>query len=232
MELSVWRRPIRLLASTAVTLLVFNGAAPASAACYQSQQQLPAQTITQFTANPAGLLSQFADGGARMISLVRDLVASDPKTLPVILDLVPRANAEQVQAIGTALGEAALVCVRPNQEFANDIQQMVVAISNETLTQSFAAVLGDQGLAAVEPGGGGGGGGPTGQNQTSGGVASNGSTPNLVTSVPNVPDHFTIFSDSGSTPGTFNTINLFNTNNSNNNAGNNHTGNSVSPSIP
>jgi hypothetical protein len=199
MDVSALWRTVRFLVPV-VAFVMVSGQGPADAACYGAEQQLPAQATAQFTADPALLLSQYGNGGPQMISLVRDLVASDPQALPLILDLVPHANEAQLQAIGTALGEAALACVRPDQAFANDIQQMVVAINNRTLHVAFAAVLGDQNLAAVDPGGVGGGGGPTGDPSTTSGVGFNSSGPNLITSVVNVPDHFTIFSGSGSTP--------------------------------
>jgi hypothetical protein len=82
-----------------------------------------------------------------MISLVRDLVASDPATLPLVLDLTAIGNADQINAIGTGLGQAALVSVRIDQLFANEIQQMVMASNNQSLVLAFTEVLGDQQLA-------------------------------------------------------------------------------------
>ncbi len=201
--------PGHVFVSAIVAVVVSAASGSASAACYRPEQQLPAQAVAQFVAHPDELLSQYANGGAPLISLVRDLVASEPKALPLILDLVPRANDAQLQAFGTALGEATLACVRPDQAFANDIQQMVVAVNNETLHVAFGAVLGDQNLAAVDPAGAGGGGGPTDSTPTTGlgGFAIN--PPNLITSVVTVPDKFTIPTASGSSPGNTSTSSAF-----------------------
>ena len=106
-----------------------------------------------------------------MISTIRDLVASDPTTLPLILDLTAKANANQIGAIGTRLGDGALICTKTNQAFATEIQQMVAAAGNRKPAEAFISVLGGQGIASVGGGGGGGngGGGEEGTGSTSGG---------------------------------------------------------------
>ena len=83
-----------------------------------------------------------------MISMVRDLVASDQAALPLVLDLSAKGNPDQVNAIGTGLGQAALVCSRIDQLFANEIQQMVAASNNRSLSLPLRRVLGDQQLAS------------------------------------------------------------------------------------
>ena len=42
----------------------------ATSAVYTSQQALPAETIQQFLADPAGLLSQYPNGGPQMVTRV------------------------------------------------------------------------------------------------------------------------------------------------------------------
>ena len=98
------------------------------------KQALPAKTITQFRSDPAQLLSDHPRRGARMISMVRDLVASHQAALPLVLDLSAKGNADQINAMGTGLGQAALICSRVDQMFANEIQQMVAASNNHPLT--------------------------------------------------------------------------------------------------
>lgn len=49
----------------------------ATSAVYTSQQALPAETIQQFLADPAGLLAQYPNGGPQMVTRVEDLAASD-----------------------------------------------------------------------------------------------------------------------------------------------------------
>jgi hypothetical protein len=150
------RRPFQAVAVAAFVTLAAGGIA--QAACYGPQQQLSAQAIAQFTGNPADLLAKYPNGGAEMISLIRDLAASDPATLPLVLSLVGNANPAQVDGIGTGLGQSALVCVRTDQAYATEIQQAVMGINNPALTLAFAAVLGDKPIGALAGGGGGGGG--------------------------------------------------------------------------
>jgi hypothetical protein len=147
MDLYLQRPPVRGL--VLATLLVVAASGSAQAACYGPQQQLPAKTVAQFTAKPEQLLSKYPNGGAQMVSMVRDLVASDPAMLPLVLDLSPIGNADQVNSIGAGVGQAALVCSRTDQTFTGEIQQMVAAINNQSLTLTFTAVLGDQQHAAA-----------------------------------------------------------------------------------
>jgi hypothetical protein len=187
----------------------------ALSAVYTPRQALPVETIQQFLANPEGLLSQYADGGPLMVARVKDLVASEPTTVDPILALLKSANQEQASAIGTGLGQVALMAVAQDQAFATDLQTKVAQAGNTPAIVAFSAVVGgDIQLAAAGPGGGAGGGG---ESQTGGGTTGLsglfGSTLNLTTSVRNVPDSFTI--PSFSTGGAGSRI-----------------GSSVSPSVP
>ena len=139
--------PIRELALAAPLVIAVGGFA--QAACYNARQQLPTNVLTQFMANPGQLQSKYPNGGARMISMVRDLVASDPAMLPRVLDLSANSNVDQINAIGAGLGQAALVCSRGDPAFANEIQQMVAAVNTQPLALSFAAVVGNSPPAAV-----------------------------------------------------------------------------------
>ena len=139
--------PIRALALAAPLVMAVGGFA--QAACYSSRQQLPTQTLAQFMANPGQLQSRYPTGGARMISMVRDLVASDPAMLPRVLDLSASSNADQINAIGAGLGQAALVCSRGDPAFANEIQQMVAAVNVQPLAVTFAAVVGNSPVPAA-----------------------------------------------------------------------------------
>jgi hypothetical protein len=139
--------------------------------------------VSRFINEPAQLLTQFPSGGQQMISLIRDLVASDPGTLPLILSLNAKANSDQVEAIGTGLGQVALVCSRTAQAFASEILRMTLAADNQPLTQAFAGVMGDLFFDSVGPAGVGGGGGPTATSGAIGGAAVSGANLNLTTSV-------------------------------------------------
>jgi hypothetical protein len=151
--------PLRGLA-IAVSLaagLGFLTAAPAMAVCYGPQQQLPPATLTDFAKSPADILKL---NNAELISRVRDLVASSPQALQLIQSILSSASPSQVSAIGTGLGQAALICVRTDQAFSTEIQNAVAGIGNANLTLAFSAVLGDQPIGAV--GGAGGAGGVSG----------------------------------------------------------------------
>src|SRR5581483_10627701 len=112
--------------AAAVTMLMagFALCAPvqSGAAVYSPQQALPATTIQAFVADPSTLLSQYPNGGPQLITQVRDLAASDPQTLSAIIGLLSRANPDQAAAIGTGLGQVALMAVRDDQDYATKIQ--------------------------------------------------------------------------------------------------------------
>ena len=113
------------LLGAAVAVSQLAALSPAAAAVYSPQQALSAQTIQDFLANPRALLTQYPDGGPQMISRVRDLAASDPSTLNAIVGLLATANAMQSTAIGTGLGQVALMAVRTDQAYANQIQEAI-----------------------------------------------------------------------------------------------------------
>jgi hypothetical protein len=171
---------------------------PAVAAVYSP---LPAQAIQQFLADPAALLAQYPDGGAKLIAQVRELAASDPATLKPLLQLLKSANADQASAIGTGLGQAAMIAVKTDQAYANRIQEEVIAAQNNSALVAFSAAIGGsiQLTAATGGGGGGGGGGGeegTGQNGSFGGFFA-GNPENFTTFVANTPDSFPLTFTSG-----------------------------------
>ena len=166
---------------------------PASAAVYPPGQTLPAQTVQQFLADPAALLTQYPHGGPDMIKAVRDLAASDPGTLNALLGLISKANPEQATAIGTALGDVAKLAVTGDPNYAAQIQVGMSLANNDSALVAFNAVIGgDIQLTAVTGGaGGGGGGGPT---STIGATGFGGgpNSPNLNTATANTADTFTL----------------------------------------
>jgi FecR protein len=103
---------------------------PAAAALYAPQQALPAKTVHDFIASPGTLLAQYPGGGPEMISRVRDLAASNPATLNVIVGLLGSANHEQSIAIGTGLGQAAIMAVKTDQAYATQIQEALGAAAS------------------------------------------------------------------------------------------------------
>ena len=131
----------------------------AEAACFSGNQVLPAAQVDGFLADPRRLLQSNPDGGAGMVSRVRDLIASNPTSLPVLMALLPDANPIQRAAIGTGAAQAATICVRTDQVFANQIQQAVAASAIQDAILAYTATAGGTQTAAVGAGGGGGGGG-------------------------------------------------------------------------
>jgi hypothetical protein len=192
-----------LFAATTFGLVV--ALAPlASAAVYSSRQALSADTIQQFLANPSALLSQFPTAGPQMITKVRDLVASDPATLSALIALLKSANPDQASAIGTALGQVALMAVNTDPAFANQIQTEVAQAGNASALVAFGAVVGgDIKLAGANETTGGAGGGGESQTQSTSGLGGffAGFPQSLNVGVKNTPDSFPSFSFGGVSPG-------------------------------
>jgi hypothetical protein len=145
---------MRWVAAAVAGAFIVAGTDQASAACYNPQQQLPAQTISAFVADPSQLLQQYPNGGPQMISQIRDLAASDPATLWRILALSATANKEQKQAIGAGLGQAARICVRTDQAYANDIQQAIAQTKDQEIVLAYTGIAGDQPTGPVGAAGG------------------------------------------------------------------------------
>jgi hypothetical protein len=158
---------VRSLIAVAASVGFLTLSTPVWSAAYAPGQQLSAQTVADFTANPSQLLSQFSSGGGQMISRLRDLLASDPATLAPILSLLANANAEQKAAMGAAIAQAAKLYQRADQTFAAQIQQAVANTQDQELIVAYAAAMGDQPIGAgggfgVSGGGPGGGSNPLG----------------------------------------------------------------------
>jgi hypothetical protein len=194
---------LRAALGVAVAGFVVATVPPASAQVLSPQQALPSSTIQQFLNNPSGLLTQFPNGGPDMIKEVRDLAASDPKTLNALIALLANANPDQAGAIGTGLGQAAELAVPVDPAYADQIQTAVIVANSNFAVVAFSAVVGgDIKLAAATGGGGGGGGeegtGSGGPNFGFGG----GSILTLHPFATNTPDSFTIPTFTPGTPGT------------------------------
>jgi hypothetical protein len=160
-------------------------------------------SVADFVANPGALLTLYPLGGGSMVSDVRDLVTADMQTLDPLLSLVATANSDQKNAEGTGFGLAALDLERSNPQAATTIQNALVRLNDPTLLAAYAAVTGNQRLAAAGPGAGAGGGGEsaTGGAGVNGGIG--GPTflfPDFATR--NVADSFSFPNVTGGTPGT------------------------------
>ena len=162
-----------------------------------------AMLVANFLANPGALLTLYPLGGGSMVSDVRDLAQADMRTLDPLLSLVATANEQQKNALGTGLGLAALELERNNPQAASIIQNALVRLNDPTLLAAYAAVTGNQRLAAAGPGAGAGGGGEsaTGNAGVNGGIGGPSFLfPDFATR--NVADTFSLPIMTGGTPGT------------------------------
>jgi hypothetical protein len=130
----------------------------AQAACLAPPQQLPTEEVAQFLGDPDAILadSAYIAGGAKLISRIRDLAASNPATLNVIMRLIGKASPDQQTALGTGLAQAALVCVKTDQAYATQIQQTMAGFSDKdnNAVVAFRAVLADAPIGALGGGAG------------------------------------------------------------------------------
>ena len=133
----------------AILLAAFDTAA---AGCYSQQQQLPAETVAKFIDNPGQLLQQHPRGGTTLIQQIRDLAASNPQTLPLIVQLLANASPAQKSAVGSGLAQAAATCIGSDQAYANQIQQAVAQSGDQTVITAYAAVTGERPLAGLGAG--------------------------------------------------------------------------------
>jgi len=135
----------------------------AGAAVYSPQQQLPTSVVDTFKTAPSDLLKQYPDGGAQMISRVRDLAASDPSTLPLLVDLLKsKLPSSQQSAIVAGLAQVARLAVRTDPAYYNDIQEAMAKSGNKEASDQYASLTGNTATGAGGAGGGGAGGGGTG----------------------------------------------------------------------
>ncbi len=91
------------------------------------------------------------------------MVAANPDSVDGIAAILDAANAEQKQAVGAGLGQAAKLCARAEPGSAQHIQEAVLKM-NKDVVLSYRVVTGDNQTASTGggAGGGGGGGGGTG----------------------------------------------------------------------
>jgi hypothetical protein len=123
-----------------------------------------AQNASNFLSNPSSLLN--GPNGPRSPSEisadVRDFVAANPQALAAVITLLKDKNlglsVDQQKAIGTGMGLAAGVCIRPDPTFAAEIQTQLAATDSADAKTAYAAVTGNQLIGTVGGGAGGGAG--------------------------------------------------------------------------
>lgn len=164
-------------AVAAVVLL--SSVSAAEAACVSPVRASP-EAVQSFVGAPNAVLSAHPEGGAGLITALRELVTSDRSTVAAVGGLVASANAAQRSAIGSALAQAAAACSRTDQDALRDIQQLVAGMNNAEVVAAYTAITGDVRTAAVGGAGGGAaagggalGGAGTGQGTGGGGNSGN-----------------------------------------------------------
>ncbi len=150
--------------SLSVALSLMGTVAIANAACV-SPAPANAAAIQAFTNAPTSLLSTNPNGGAALISAIRNLVVSDRAAVSGISALIASANPDQIAAIGTAMGQATNLCLRTELETAVALQTLVATADKPALTAAFRAVAGDPRTAATGGNTGGAQGGAAGGGQ-------------------------------------------------------------------
>jgi hypothetical protein len=218
-----WRFWSRSALFALVLAPVLSWAVPSSSLAACTNDPGATQNASNFVNNPSSLL-----GGpngpltpAEITGAVRDYVAANPQALAAVIGLLKGAglSADQQKAIGTGLGLAAGICIRPDPTFAAEIQTQIAGTDSADAKQAYAAVTGNQLIGSVGGGAGGAGssgsvGGPTNPSAT---IPGGSSTALAFTSnsVSNTPTNFFTGSASGasssSTTTTTNTTNTTNT---------------------
>lgn len=148
------------LAAVAATVLISQGA---MAACLSPDKQMSPQAISDFLNNPAAMLSDPANANPNPKSAadsftktIESLVASDPRALPAVIELLKTASVAQQGAIGTGLGSAANDCNVPDPKFAADIAEALAKATSTPAQTNFALATGKP-IGSVAAGGAGGG---------------------------------------------------------------------------
>jgi hypothetical protein len=157
----IWSRSaVRALVLAGLSSLVL--ASGSFAAC--TNDPGAAQNAASFLNNTASLLN--GPNGPRtaadITNDVRNFVAANPQALGAVIALLKAGgfSEEQQKAIGTGLGLAAGICLRPDPTFAAEIQTQIAGTDSTYAKTAYAAVTGNILIGSV--GGGAGGAGSTG----------------------------------------------------------------------
>jgi len=107
------------------------------------------QAISQFRANPQGLVAPNSD--TRTIeATTRDLAGTDASLAADIIRVAEGTSQRFQTAIAAGLAQAAIACATVDQQAAQLIQQAVAGFQDGQFQASFAAVAGDLSTAATE----------------------------------------------------------------------------------
>jgi hypothetical protein len=124
-------------------------AAPATQGCFPGGPPKRPDAVSAFVAKPAELLTKHATGGVRLSGEVRDILGSDRAALGAMISAAKSASPTQVSAIGSGLGQAAVLCSKVDPQIALGIQQAVAASGLPDLLTAFVASSNPVETAAV-----------------------------------------------------------------------------------
>jgi len=131
-----------------------------------------AATVDEFLANPTQVMAQYPNGGADLISLIRDVATSHPEALATITSLLSSGNVDQQAAVGSGLGQAYKIVLNTDQAYAAQIAAAVAGSSSDNAKTAYSGATGNVSIASTgggAAGGGGGGGSGGGSGGTAGG---------------------------------------------------------------
>lgn len=135
--------------------------------------QTQAATVAEFLANPTQVMAQYPNGGADLVSLIRDVATSNPQALATLTSLLSAGNADQQGAVGAGLGQAYNIVLNTNQAYAAQIAAAVGASGSDNAKTAYAGATGNVATASTGPGAGASGAGG-GSGGTAGGSAGSG----------------------------------------------------------
>lgn len=100
-----------------------------------------ATELANFKADPKSLLSSNPIGGLQLVGMAKALALADSNTVASLIDLIASANALQLAAIGSGLGQAAKQLKdssdENDQKTAQTIQSQIDAAMSEALLNAF-----------------------------------------------------------------------------------------------
>ena len=133
-----------------------------------------AATVDEFLANPTQVMAQYPNGGADLISLIRDVATSHPEALSTLTGLLSSGTADQQAAVGSGMGQAYKIVLNTDQAYASQIAAAVGNSSSDSAKTAYSGATGNVAIGSAGAGAGGGGSGGTAGGSGSGGTPSGG----------------------------------------------------------
>lgn len=129
-----------------------------------------AATVDEFLANPTQVMAQYPNGGAELISLIRDVATSHPEALATITSLLSSGSVDQQSAVGSGLGQAYKIVLNTDQAYAAQIAAAVGGSSSDNAKTAYSGATGNVSIASTGGGAAGGGGSGGGSGGPAGGT--------------------------------------------------------------